>query len=559
MQRVPLFAVRSAICALAVLSASCGSVSAVVDMPTTMDSAMPDSAVPDLAIIDTSVPDLALPDLAMTTPDLAMTDLASVDTAVPPDVATPDLAKPDLATPDLAAGPAIQDLATLVVNDLVSATTTSIAYLSDQRPNGTGAGDSTAGMIQTRALNRIEGDDTFVTLSNNAFTLAAGTYTIDASAPAYSTNRHQIRMQNLTDGTTAIVGTSQQCYGDAATRSFLSGLVTIQSPKSFEIEHYTQNTTTSGLGQSASSSFGERFTIVRIQRHTSSPSVAWIRDLKASGISGGATTGGTTVQRDLNTLAGDSTFVSLASNQFMLAPGTYEIEASAPAYQVNRHQIRLHNVTDGSYPIIGTSQQSFGDFATRSFLQGQISISTAMTFSIEHYTQTSQAQGFGQSVSSSFGELYTTVKVTKLSGESIAYIRDSKPAGTAGGASLAGAIQVRDLNTTDDTAKLVSLSGNVFSLQPGTYEISASAPSYYTNRHQLRVRSMDSSIVLVGTTQQNAGDTATRSFVVGRVMLTSPTSFLLDQFTQLAQPQGMGQNVNAFGEVFSQVRVEKLQ
>src|SRR5690606_21247003 len=54
--------------------------------------------------------------------------------------------------------------------------------------------------------------------------------------------------------------------------------------------------------------------------------VAYLKDVKPSGTAGGTFTSGSWQTRDLNTIEGDSSFVSLASNQFTLQPGTYHIE-----------------------------------------------------------------------------------------------------------------------------------------------------------------------------------------------------------------------------------------
>ena len=89
----------------------------------------------------------------------------------------------------------------------------------------------------------------------------------------------------------------------------------------------------------------------------------------------------------MNTVEGDASIVSLNTNQFTLAAGKYEIEAIAPAYRVDRHKIKLRNVTMSLDTIIGSNSDSVngGDYAvTTSVLKGVINIYTSTTFEIQH-------------------------------------------------------------------------------------------------------------------------------------------------------------------------------
>lgn len=147
--------------------------------------------------------------------------------------------------------------------------------------------------------------------------------------------------------------------------------------------------------------------------------VAYLKDVKASGTHGGTSTSDVIHQRDLNDLSGDTSFVSLASNQFTLQPGKYEIKASAPCYEGARHQIFLHDGT--SYVLDGTSEvvTNGSGNQTRSFLEGNVEITTATTYQIKHWIQTGvTTTGLGFSASTGSNpqstEVYTQVKITKL-------------------------------------------------------------------------------------------------------------------------------------------------
>lgn len=146
--------------------------------------------------------------------------------------------------------------------------------------------------------------------------------------------------------------------------------------------------------------------------------VAYIKDVKSSGTNGGTFTSGAWQTRDLNDLSGDTSFLSLASNQFTLSSGKYIIEASAPADQVNSHKAMLYNITDSSNEIIGTTARCGTAQSTnnRSYITGTVEISSSKTFEIQDYCQTTRAtDGFGVSFGNpSVDEVYTQVKITKL-------------------------------------------------------------------------------------------------------------------------------------------------
>lgn len=144
---------------------------------------------------------------------------------------------------------------------------------------------------------------------------------------------------------------------------------------------------------------------------------AYIKDVKTSATSGGSFTSGAYQTRTLNTLSGDTSFVSLSSNQFTLQPGTYKISASAPGRLVNRHKVKLRNVTDSTDPIIGESMEAVaGDNATtRSSIEDIISITSAKTFELQHRCETTAATtGFGLAAGFGDSEVYAVVKIEKV-------------------------------------------------------------------------------------------------------------------------------------------------
>lgn len=122
-------------------------------------------------------------------------------------------------------------------NTSSSTSSPQIVILKDVRSdNSNDTSGGTQGAWTTRTLNTIEGTSSLVNLSSNQFTLQAGSYFLKASAPAAQPQLSQIRLYNVTDSTVAAVGTLET--GDF-TRSFLESYFTINSPKTFKIEHFT--------------------------------------------------------------------------------------------------------------------------------------------------------------------------------------------------------------------------------------------------------------------------------------------------------------------------------
>jgi len=143
------------------------------------------------------------------------------------------------------------------------------AKISDTKAANTSGGTFTSGSWQTRDLNTEDSDvDAIVSISANQFTLVSGTYITKIRAPAYKVDRHQARLQNITDGSTTLIGTS--CFnangdnGDV-TSSEICGRFTITAAKAFEVQHKCATTVnTHGLGVEANNGISEVYTIVEL-------------------------------------------------------------------------------------------------------------------------------------------------------------------------------------------------------------------------------------------------------------------------------------------------------
>lgn len=144
--------------------------------------------------------------------------------------------------------------------------------------------------------------------------------------------------------------------------------------------------------------------------------IAYLRDQRVSGTHGGTCVGSTWNTRTLNTLGGDTNFISLSGNRFVLQPGVYFIEAQAPGYQIDRHQAKLKVIETNSDVIIGSTGYSHitNPSITHSNINGEIIVTEASTFEIQHRCATERATvGFGISANFGTAEIYTQVKIIK--------------------------------------------------------------------------------------------------------------------------------------------------
>lgn len=116
---------------------------------------------------------------------------------------------------------------------------TSVAILRDEKPNATVGGTFNNHGWRTRDLNAETDPDGIVTLSNNQFTLGAGTYNIYFTAPAFRVQTHHTRLYNVTDGTVAGNGSNavQNASAEDSNHSMGWALVTITGNKTFELQH----------------------------------------------------------------------------------------------------------------------------------------------------------------------------------------------------------------------------------------------------------------------------------------------------------------------------------
>ena len=146
------------------------------------------------------------------------------------------------------------------------------------------------------------------------------------------------------------------------------------------------------------------------------PRVAYVKDVQTSGTNGGTFTQGAWQTRALNTLEGDTSFISLSGNRVTLEPGLYGINGSATSNNVTRNQAKLVGDPGGTPfdAILGTCEWTYPSSAS-SFIKGKLEITSTTTYELQHYGLTTSATiGFGRALGIGNSEVYSQIEITKL-------------------------------------------------------------------------------------------------------------------------------------------------
>ncbi|WP_051182938.1 hypothetical protein [Desulfocurvibacter africanus] len=142
-----------------------------------------------------------------------------------------------------------------------------LLHVRDEKPSGTGGGTVTAGAWRTRDLNAIKhAGIAGASLVSNKVTLPAGEYYIEASAPSYEGNSFRIRIRNITDNVTELIGSSEFAGGVDQCRSFLGGRMSVSGQKQFELQQYNSTAGTASGGVPVNMGEVEVFSEMKVWR-----------------------------------------------------------------------------------------------------------------------------------------------------------------------------------------------------------------------------------------------------------------------------------------------------
>lgn len=127
-----------------------------------------------------------------------------------------------------------------------------IAIFNESQASGTAGGTATAGSYIKRTLNTtVVNNISGASIASSVITLPAGTYKVEASAPAHRVNGHKLRLQDTTNATTLAVGNNayEGSVDDSQTSAILSTLITLAGATDIELQHRVGTTkTTNGFG-----------------------------------------------------------------------------------------------------------------------------------------------------------------------------------------------------------------------------------------------------------------------------------------------------------------------
>ena len=146
----------------------------------------------------------------------------------------------------------------------------SVAVIADQKANNVDAGTSSVGWNDRDLNTEIFDPDGIVSISSNQFTLGAGTYIIEFSAPAYRSGRHITQLYDVTNSTSVQDGSISYTHTTYAgfNHSFGSARVSITANTTYKIRHHCEASyATNGLGiKSTASGTVSIYTQVKITK-----------------------------------------------------------------------------------------------------------------------------------------------------------------------------------------------------------------------------------------------------------------------------------------------------
>jgi ribosomal protein S16 len=290
---------------------------------------------------------------------------------------------------------------------ILSSESTNRMVVFEANPSGasSGNGDATFPNILTDTVNGWD------TTTNNRYIIKEPGYYI-CRGRASGTNNGRVTANITVNGVTITSNTAYSASG------FVSDAQVVSSPTFLKSGDYVQL----NVSTIPSSGTSKEFSIYKLATPQTiafdGNRVAYLSYKSSSG-GGSATGGGVFDKLNINTLEGDTSFVSLNSNEFSLQPGKYTIEIQAPAYAVRGHIAKLVDITatptDISIGSAGYQETTVGG-TSHSFIKEQLTISVPRTYEVRHATQDARATiGFGFYPAFMTGPIsYVQIKITKL-------------------------------------------------------------------------------------------------------------------------------------------------
>jgi hypothetical protein len=152
--------------------------------------------------------------------------------------------------------------------------------------------------------------------------------------------------------------------------------------------------------------------------HIIKPAVCILKNILAYNTNPGATVTGDWQTLSLNTLQGESWFVTLSSNQFTLEPGSYEVDGLQSFIKSYRTQVVIYDVTNSSFVALGVCQYFHAPYICGgpATLTGSFTITASTVFAFKYRCTGADSAGLGENMGadSAVQSCYAELKIRKL-------------------------------------------------------------------------------------------------------------------------------------------------
>jgi hypothetical protein len=131
---------------------------------------------------------------------------------------------------------------------------TDYVWVQDEKTQNTNGGASSTGSWVTRTLNQEKADTgSIASLASNRVTLPAGTYRVYATAPAFKSQRTQLRLQDITNTATLVTGQPHFVANSTNSEGMaqLRGRFTLSGSADIELQQRFESSDGLGLGVAA--------------------------------------------------------------------------------------------------------------------------------------------------------------------------------------------------------------------------------------------------------------------------------------------------------------------